>query len=159
MPDMRLLAALNASTKALEKENKEEAELGFIVKHRKMFCDSNSVFYDTMNALSRRSGDALLAALGYSNMFIRKVLDRELLAACYSLRDSALFKTFVNMSTKYGKQLTVIFVAGKRAIVVSNVYSLVNSAGVMHTIASNDDNVPSLQWAAIVDMKGYTFYG
>ena len=157
MPNAQLMAALQASTKALREMARDDATYDFVYAHRNMFVSNRETFKAAVAACQERSGRELLDRLDLQEIHIEKVTEAELLHSCYYFVDSPLYKRFIQHVSKHGGTGTAIFVVSKRGIVVTNKYTLDAYVRVKHILGSTG-RLPDIMWAPIEDLKGFTFY-
>lgn len=114
-----LLTALAKEQRERLKSKSNREEVDFILKHWQIFAESKSDIYAAIKGTSNLKGSELCSLLGLGEVFVEKCKDSELLSFCYSSKGSKLYKKFLDQ-VRLSKNCTVFFVAGKKAIVVSN---------------------------------------
>lgn len=157
MPNAQLMAALQASTKALREMARDDATYDFVYAHKNMFVSNRETFKAAVAACQERSGRELLDRLDLQEICIEKVTEAELLHSCYYFVDSPLYKRFIQHVSKHGGIGTAIFVVNKRGIVVTNKYNLDSYVRVKHALGSTG-KLPDIMWAPVEDLKSFTFY-
>lgn len=157
MPNAQLMAALQASTKALREMARDDATYDFVYAHRNMFVSNRESFKAAVSACQERSGRELLDRLDLQEIHIEKVTEAELLHSCYYFVDSPLYKRFIQHVSRHSGTGTAIFVINKRGIVVTNKYNLDSYVRVKHVLGSTG-KLPDIMWAPVEDLKGFTFY-
>lgn len=147
----QLLKAIQSETKALIESSTSKVETDFILKNWQVFAENKSQIYGCLKHQKNLTGQGLLDLLGLNNCYIERVSKQQLLAACYSFKDSDLYKTYMKYIQR-SKSGTAFFIVYTSGIVVTNQFSLEKENMITHILKGND-KVNDLYWAPVKDVS------
>lgn len=146
--DLLIALAKEQRERIKSKNNREEVD--FMLKNWQIFAESKSDIYAAIKGTINLKGSELCSLLGLGEVFVEKCKDCELLAFCYSSKGSKLYKKFITQVT-LSKNCTIFFVAGKKAIVVSNKAQLTVDKDFNHRFPSLG-SLSDIYWSPVANI-------
>lgn len=146
-----VLTALAVEQRARLKSKQNREEVDFILKHWQIFAENKSDIFAAIKGTSNLNGSDLCALMGIGEVFVEKCKDSELLAFCYSAKGTKLYKNFIE-HLKDSRNCTVFYVAGKKAIAITNKAQLIATADFTHRLQSLGE-LADLYWAPVANIE------
>ena len=151
-----LAKAIRDEQKALSKEKEVQKEKDFIMENWMFFAEEKGAVKSALFA-HPDNGNEVLQTLGLQNVVIKKVKNEDLVKSLLRMEKSVLLNKFFD-EVKLYRELTVFFVTGKRALVMSNNQILKVPGRFCHKLES-EGNLPDIYYMWAEDLKGkVTFY-
>lgn len=144
------MKALAIEQRERQKSRSNREEIDFILKHWQIFAEDKSTIYAAIKGTTNLKGSELCSLLGLGEVFVEKCKDSELLAFCYSNKSSKLYKRFLEQ-IKISRNCTIFYVAGKKALVVTNKTQLTSTGDFNHRLTSLG-SLADISWAPVVNV-------